>query len=667
MSAVFSSWDVVLVNDTLATIERQLTQAAEMQLTGALTEEMGSALVRGALALLPHLETPHHIVVLKALKGWRDAELLPAEQYEPLQADVVASSRHAAPGAAAAAAAVQPRAAAATTEAAAAASGKKRAREPGQQSIFGWEGAERQRTLKTELRAQREAAGRDEDYEPETHPVIRFPSENQEGAIAPAATRQCPKCPRTFPTALGLNNHMKWHSDTMKDKLFVPPPPKVLPPVECELRVQGSTVQICFRVCGRTMEEMQAAVTAAKREQVERVARKHAESESRAAAREMAGEEDRGEHRHGSKRRGAYTAKMKLKVRPPFKPTRGLRWWPHMCHSPHAWQVLEVFDEIRDDASISGSKITAFEADVRAKGTPYTTAFKWAKPLERARLSTAASKEHRQSLLRVDKVPNSRRKGKYPDMEKEVYARFKAKRARGRKVSARWVSSTARQVMKELHPEVRFAATASWRRRWSRRYKINPCRRKSNVKNKVFADSEPVLLRYFRGLRRRLQLDVGDEGQELDEGVELEPEDVNPERDDAEQGSGAVGDTLDSEDDEVDEAELFSFELALGDGKRVLPPPPPEQLEFKHEAAKELKEKEILYNWMGFGWCAGRIRRPSGDKNKLVKVDGERRPANFIISYEDGEGPHCLTLGKYGQGPLSEGERWVLIESAVED
>ena len=39
----------------------------------------------------------------------------------------------------------------------------------------------------------------------------------------------------------------------------------------------------------------------------------------------------------------------------------------------------------------------------------------------------------------------------------------------------------------------------------------------------------------------------------------------------------------------------------------------------------------------------------------------------FIISYEDGEGPHCLTLGKYGQGPLSEGERWVLIESVGED
>ena len=92
---------------------------------------------------------------------------------------------------------------------------------------------------------------------------------------------------------------------------------------------------------------------------------------------------------------------------------------------------------------------------------------------------------------------------------------------------------------------------------------------------------------------------------------------------------------------------------------RVMSPPTAEQLEFKHVAAKELKDKLILYNWIGLGWCAGQIRRPSGDKSKLVKVDGERRPANFIISYDDGEGPHCLTIGKYGQGPLSEKVRAV--------
>ena len=111
-------------------------------------------------------------------------------------------------------------------------------------------------------------------------------------------------------------------------------------------------------------------------------------------------------------------------------------------------QILEVFDEIWNDEYIT-RKIQRFEEDTRTSGAPYTTVCKWAKPLERARLSTAASKEYRQSLLRVDKQPNNRKKGAYPDMEREVYCRFKEKRARGRKVSARWVSSMARQVMKQ--------------------------------------------------------------------------------------------------------------------------------------------------------------------------------------------------------------------------
>ena len=325
------------------------------------------------------------------------------------------------------------------------------------------------------------------------------------------------------------------------------------------------------------------------------------------------------------------------------------------------WQIVDVFDEIRNDDLIL-YKVKAFESDSRTKGTAYTTAFKWTKPQERARLSTAASKEYRQSLLRVDKHPSSRRKGKYPDLEKEVYRRFKEKRVRGRKVSARWVSSTARQVMMQLHPKVYFRATASWRRRWARRFNINTNRRKSNVKNKSFADSEPVLLRYFQGLRRRLQLDAEAEPPEMDDGVESEPEDINPLPEDEDYQRAAIS-TLDSSDDEEDEAQLITLESALVSGMRVAPPPPLEQLEFKSLAAKELKERLILYNWPGLGWCAGRIRRPSADKNKLVKVNGERLPANFIIVYDDGlEGPSCLTGGKYGQGPLLEGERWVLLE-----
>ena len=76
----------------------------------------------------------------------------------------------------------------------------------------------------------------------------------------------------------------------------------------------------------------------------------------------------------------------------------------------------------------------------------------------------------------------------------------------------------------------------------------------------------------------------------------------------------------------------------------------------------ELSERLILYNWTGIGWCAGRIRRPSANKGTLVQVDGVRSPANFMCVYDDGEGPHCLTLGKYGQGGVHKVEGWVLLE-----
>ena len=266
-------------------------------------------------------------------------------------------------------------------------------------------------------------------------------------------------------------------------------------------------------------------------------------------------------------------------------------------HSSHQyWQVVAVFDEIWADQSII-FKQRAFTEDSRTKGTAYTTAHKWTKPEERVRIATAASKEHRQSLLRIDKVPDSRRVGKYPDMEKEVFRLMKEKRARGWKVSARWVSSTARQVMKTLKPGVHFAATFAWRQRWRRRFNINPSRRKSNCKNKSFADSEPVLQRYFQGLRRRLQLDVPDDGQVPDDGEESEPEDLNPEREEGDAERNTVGgDFLDSSDDEVDEAQLISFENALVSQMRVAPPPSTGQLEFKNTIAKELKDRVIMYN-----------------------------------------------------------------------
>ena len=76
-----SMGDCLGAGTVLDGIERQLTQAAEMQLTGALSDELYVSVVRGALRLVPMLERPQHIVVLKALKVWKENELLPEQAY----------------------------------------------------------------------------------------------------------------------------------------------------------------------------------------------------------------------------------------------------------------------------------------------------------------------------------------------------------------------------------------------------------------------------------------------------------------------------------------------------------------------------------------------------------------------------------------------------------
>ena len=53
------------------------------------------------------------------------------------------------------------------------------------------------------------------------------------------------------------------------------------------------------------------------------------------------------------------------------------------------------------------------------------------------------------------------------------------------------------------------------------------------------------------------------------------------------------------------------------------------------------------------------------DKNKMVKLNGQRQPTNFIVCYagDGSEGLHALTTEKYGQGLVQEGDRWVLLEA----
>ena len=92
-------------------------------------------------------------------------------------------------------------------------------------------------------------------------------------------------------------------------------------------------------------------------------------------------------------------------------------------------------------------------------------------------------------------------------------------------------------------------------------------RRKTNVKNKTWAATEPVLLRYFTGLRKRLQLgneNGAHEGEEYED-EEPEPDDVNPEpEDETDTQEGRL--MLDDEDDPDEDDELHSIQQALPNG-----------------------------------------------------------------------------------------------------
>eukprot|EP00966_Prymnesium_polylepis_P050161 1161245-Prymnesium_polylepis.1 len=93
-------------------------------------------------------------------------------------------------------------------------------------------------------------------------------------------------------------------------------------------------------------------------------------------------------------------------------------------------------------------------------------------------------------------------------MEKRLYALFKQRRARGRKVSAKWFVHTARHIMRNEFPQhaAAFRGSRGWMRRFLKRFSLVP-RRKTNVKNTTWEATKPVLQRYFGTLRRRLRTD----------------------------------------------------------------------------------------------------------------------------------------------------------------
>ena len=363
---------------------------------------------------------------------------------------------------------------------------------PGQLNLFQALPSAKKITIdKRELREQREQALRGEDYSPEKQDRRTFKTE-EEGAAAAAAARaapaksyQCSKCPRSFTTPAALNFHQQSHRDNVQPKAFplrLPRPPP--PPVSLSMSVRGTgyvSVSV-LKIGQRTSAGLEAERAAAAKKAAARATALATEAKHRERLREAEDEVDQGEHRVGSAKRGAYSVKDKL-------------------------DSIEVMDRIYRNESIVNKK-DGWENPVinpNFNGTPYTTAFKWREPTVRKKIEIAAGKAHAKTLLRIDK--NSRRVGKYAAMEAELYSRFKARRAKKRKTSARWLTAMARHLLKDMDPDAAksFKGGESWRRRYRRRHNL-VVRRKTNIKNQTWEETKPVLQRYCRTLRERVKL-----------------------------------------------------------------------------------------------------------------------------------------------------------------
>lgn len=150
------------------------------------------------------------------------------------------------------------------------------------------------------------------------------------------------------------------------------------------------------------------------------------------------------------------------------------------------------------------NKGEAFEKDRRSRGCPYKTANKWRLPKERRQIAVGCSREHASKLTRFDL--NSRKVGKYAAMEKTLFARFKARRAKARKTTSKWLVHMAKHIMRIDYPSLatEFKGSPGWQIRFKKRWQI-VTRKKTNVKNTTWEETEPKLQAYFRSYRRRLR------------------------------------------------------------------------------------------------------------------------------------------------------------------
>ena len=275
-----------------------------------------------------------------------------------------------------------------------------------------------------ELQIQRDMAAQGKAYSPREQDMRTFDSERRRNepsadVVKPVKTYRCPYCPITFAGPAALASHTVWHASGSKPKVFATPlPPPPSPHVDLRYTVRGDGhVTMHFQIEGVAVEEIEAGRVAAANRNAERQKLVSAESSRRQRKREAEAEVESGEHRGGSAKRHSYSVKQKL-------------------------EAIDVCDRIYLDPAITNKGEAWVDSAINPKfyGTPFGNLSRWRN--DRRALAVAAAQEHASTLLRIDRT--SRKVGKYAAMERQLFDRFKARRARARKASPRWLTHMAR-------------------------------------------------------------------------------------------------------------------------------------------------------------------------------------------------------------------------------
>jgi hypothetical protein len=172
------------------------------------------------------------------------------------------------------------------------------------------------------------------------------------------------------------------------------------------------------------------------------------------------------------------------------------------------FEVIQAVAEARNDPSIvAPTRHVATET-----GISHSNIYKWDRDSDK--IIDEVAKRKKKDLLsrRITPNPMSRTSGLFPDMERELYAEYKKRRARGRRCSSRWFRSSAKSKVHRLHitgvpkpraSALRFRASKGWFFRFCGRWKL-VYRKVSNKKSLPMERRKGLMQNFLREFRRYL-------------------------------------------------------------------------------------------------------------------------------------------------------------------